>query len=309
MKSLEPLDWLLSGDPAIRWQALRDLAPTETTVDLIRERGRVATEGWGAAILALQLPNGSWPATPPIEPVWRSTLEAMTLLREFGIDPAAPPVRTAVERLHSQFSWGEEFGNTRFFEGEVEPCINGRVLALGACFGHPNAPLLERLLSEQLEDGGWNCRAPASHRSSFHSTICVLEGLLAWEQTSSSPLSAVTGARRRAEEYLLSRRLHRSLATGQPINPDWHNPAFPTDWHYDILWALDYFRRAGHPSDDPRLAEALAILDSCRAPYGRWFSGPPHRQDLPFFMEPDVHQPSRWITLRALRVLRWAKHG
>lgn len=297
------INWLLAGDPAIRWQVLRDLlhAPED---EVARERARIPMDGWGRELLAMQREDGMWPAVPPYDIYWRSTLDALLLLREFGIDPAAPPVRTAIDRLRSQVTWGPEFGDTPFFAGEVEPCINGRVLALGAYFGHPSETLLTRLLREQLPDGGWNCDAPRSRHSSFHTTLCVLEGLLEYERAT-APTARLTAARHRAEEYLLQRRLHRSLRTGEIINPEWSRFAFPTDWHYDLLWALDYFRRTGTPPD-PRLAEALTILRSKCTPSGAWPLDILHEQDLPFTPEPTVHALSRWITLRALRVLDWA---
>src|SRR5262249_55944159 len=154
---------------------------------------------------------------------------------------------------------GPEFGNPPFFEGEVEPCINGRVVALGAYFGERSDRLVDRLLSEQLADGGWNCEAErGSVRSSFHTTICVLEGLLAFEQAF-GVTSVVADARRRAQEYLLERCLLRRLSTGEIIEPAWTQFAFPPLWHYDVLRALDYLRAAGVPPD-ARVEEAVAIV-------------------------------------------------
>lgn len=298
---------MMEGDPAIRWQVMRDLTGAPAA-EVARERARVAVEGWGAYLLAMQLPDGTWPVPPPVEPRWKSTLEALWLLRECGGVPSDARVREAVERTATRFTWGEEFGDLPFFEGEVEPCINGRVLALGAYFGHPSAQLLQRLLSEQLADGGWNCEAPrSSTRSSFNTTLCVLEGLLAYERALESagaaPLPVIREARRRGEEYLLERRLFRSRRTGAVICDEWWQLAFPNDWHYDVLWALDYLVRAGHPLDDPRLDEALQNLRAQRDASGRWPLGHVHERDLPFAPETEAGAPSRWVTLRALRVL------
>jgi len=202
---VDPLDWLLESDPAIRWQAMRDLAGASPTV-VAAERARVAREGLGADILAAQGTDGAWHRAG--EPDWLPTLFTVQLLRVTGIDPADPLVVSAVDRLQAGFRWHEDFGAKPFFEGEVEPCINGGALAAGSYFGRPSESLGRRLLGEQLEDGGWNCEAPKSRRSSYHTTICVLEGLLELERAGvlSSPIA---DARRRAEEYLLERRLFR----------------------------------------------------------------------------------------------------
>ncbi len=169
---------------------------------------------------------------------------------------------------------GREFGHSPFFEGEVEPCINGRVLAIGAYFGEARDPLVDRLLQEQLCDGGWNCSAPPSRRSSFHSTICVLEGLLEYK-TATGARPDITAARLRGQEYLLERRLFRSRSTGQIITrdkktghkPAWTEISFPTRWHYDILWGLDYLRRAGVAPDEP-MSEALDLVRKKRTSSG-----------------------------------------
>jgi hypothetical protein len=296
------LDWLLDADPAIRWQVLRDLTATPTDA-IARERGRVAAEGWGARLLAGQRPDGRW-GDGVADPFWWTNLYTLLYLRDLGVDPANTSVRGAIERVRSSVTWGPEFGNSPFFEGEVEPCINGRVVALGAYFGQHADRLLARLLSEQLADGGWNCEAErGSVRSSFHTTICVLEGLLAFEQTFGAG-SAVTAARTRAHEYLLERRLLRRLSTGEIIDVALTRFAFPPLWHYDVLRALDYLRAAGLPKES-RIEEALAIVRARRQDDGRWPLDVRHRDTLYQDIAGAVGEPNRWITLRALRVLRW----
>lgn len=199
---------------------------------------------------------------------------------------------------------GPEFGDSPFFEGEVEPCINGRVIALGAYFGERSDRLVDRLLSEQLADGGWNCEAErGSLRSSFHTTICVLEGLLAFEQ-SFGAASAVTDARSRAHEYLLERRLLRRLSTGEVIEPVWTQLAFPPLWHFDVLRALDHLRAAGVPQD-AGVEEAVGIVRERRQDDGRWLLDVLHGDTLYEELAGTVGAPNRWITLRALRVLDW----
>ena len=207
------IEWLLDADPSIRWQVMRDLID-ESDANVTRERWRVAAEGWGARLLDLQGPDGHWGGAAFVPHAWISTKDTLQLLRDLGVDPTSDRVRRAISQVRDCSTWGEGFGNSPFFEGEVEPCINGRVLAIGAYFGEARERLVDRLLEEQLSDGGWNCYAPPSQRSSFHSTICVLEGLLAYE-TATGPRPDITAARLRGQEYLLERRLFRSRSTGQ----------------------------------------------------------------------------------------------
>jgi hypothetical protein len=296
-------EWLLDSDPSIRWQVMRDLL-AESNANVQRERLRVASEGWGARLLDLQGADGHWGGAAFVPHAWISTKDTLQLLRDLGADPASDRVRKAIGQVRDHSTWGEGFGNSPFFEGEVEPCINGRVLAIGAYFGETSVRLVDRLLQEQLSDGGWNCYAPPSHRSSFNSTICVLEGLLEYERAK-GPRPDVTSARIRAHEYLLERRLFRSLSTGQIIKPAWTEISFPTRWHYDILWGLDYLRRADVAPDE-RMAEAIDLVAKKRDENGRWPLENPHPGPVHFAMEDGAGEPSRWNTLRALRVLRWA---
>ncbi len=295
------IKWLLNGDPAIRWQVMRDLTHESEKV-ITTERNRVATEGWGAQLLALQGPDGKWDGVYfPVQ--WARTFYALLLLRDMGLDPAGEPAHKAIGLVRQQVTWGPYFGDSPFFEGEVEPCINGRVLALGAYFGYASDHLVERLLSEQLDDGGWNCEAPPSLRSSFHTTICVLDGLLAYEKAMGASPS-VTEARLRGQEYLLERNLFRRRSTGEVINRDWLRFSYPPTWHYDVLRGLDYLRSAG-VKGDPRLAEAIDLVARKQHQNGRWPLQNPHTDQVNFPMEGPVGTASRWNTLRALRVLEW----
>ena len=295
------VDWLLDSDPSIRWQVMRDL--TDASVERVAvERSRVASEGWGAQLLDQQRSDGQW-GDGARAPFWWTNLYTLVFLRDLGIDPASDRARRAIDLVRERVTWGAEFGNSPFFEGEVEPCINGRVVALGAYFGERSDRLVDRLLSEQLADGGWNCQAKISVRSSFHTTICVLEGFLAFEQAFGASV-AVTDARSRAHEYLLERRLLRRLSTGEMVNPVWTQLAFPPLWHYDVLRGLDYFRAAGVGGDE-RLEEALAIVVERRQPDGRWLLDVRHKNTLYEEMAGAVGAPNRWVTLRALRLLNW----
>ncbi|MEO8129918.1 MAG: hypothetical protein ABJF23_01610 [Bryobacteraceae bacterium] len=296
------IEWLLKSDPSIRWQVLRDLMD-EPDEAVVRERSRVAWEGWGSRLLHMQAPDGKWGGETYLPNTWIATFDNLMLLRDFGLDPASAPARKAIGLVRDNCTWGPEFGDAPFFEGEVEPCINGRALALGAYFDEPSDRLVDRLLGEQMADGGWNCYAPPSSRSSFHSTICVLEGLLEYERAKGTK-SAVTNARLRGQEYLLERRLIRSLRTGEVIQSAWTQFSFPTRWHYDVLWGLDYMRRAGVRPDE-RMAEAIELVENKRDAEGRWPLENPHPGQVHFEMEDSAGKPSRWNTLRALRVLRW----
>ena len=311
--NLELRDWLLDSDPSIRWQVMRDLLGEPEAI-VASERSRVALEGWGSRLLDLQGSDGHWGGAAFVPRAWVSTMDTLQLLRDLGVDPASERMRQAIRRVRDRCTWGPEFGDAPFFEGEVEPCINGRVLAAGAYFGEASDRLAERLLREQLPDGGWNCDAPRSQRSSFHTTICVLEGLLEYENASGMR-PEVTAARLRGQDYLLDRRMFRSRSTGGIITHDrktrspaaWTQLSFPTRWHYDILRGLDYLRCAGVVPDE-RAAEALERVRQKRDAQGRWALENPHPGPSHFEMEDGNAAPSRWNTLRALRVLACDKN-
>ncbi len=370
---MDVLGWLLDSDPAIRWQALRDLA--DATGDVVSaERARVAHDGWGAQLLALQGEDGQWaggacfpagtfadapdtagdasdaaddtgegpgasdaasagdasddtnrapgaaapgtgaevevevePESPEsdddAEQPWTATLPTLEVLHALGVDPRDPVVRTAIDRVREGCRW--EHAGQAFFAGEVEACINGRTALLGSYFGEDVDGIVARLVGEQLDDGGWNCWALyGARRSSFHSTICVLEGLLGHEQATGGT-DAAHAARVRGEEYLLSRGLFRRASTGEVIKPKWLQFSFPTYWHYDVLRALEHFRRVGG-DPDPRLEESVEVVRSKRQPDGTWLLENTHPGAVHLALDAGDGAPSRWNTLRALRVLRWA---
>jgi hypothetical protein len=299
------IDWLLDSDPAIRWQVMRDLtdAPAE---EVAAERARVAREGWGAQILAAQDPDGRW-SGGTFFPRWISTSDTLHLLYLFGIDPASDEARRAIAPVHEAARWDYD-PNMRFFEGEVEPCINGRTVAIGAYFGQDVRGIVDRLMGEQMADGGWNCEQEnGSTRGSFDSTLNVLEGLLEYERSTGAN-GDVAAARLRGEEYLLERRLLRRLSDGEIPQKRWLHVGFPNAWFYDVVRVLDYFH-AARPGPDERMAEALDIVESKRDASGRWpLDHAYHDASLVDFGEAEG-KPSRWITLRALRILRWAERA
>lgn len=306
------IDWLLDADPALHWQVRQDLlgAPAEVVT---AERTRVATEGWGAQLLALQNADGRW-GSAAWNRGWNSTMHVLMLLRDLGLDPASDQARHAIARVRDNVTWQAcgppECDNNPFFAGELEPCINGQVGAVGAYFGQDVQGIIDRLLGEQLPDGGWNCEAVnGSTRSSFNTTICILEALLEYELNFGSR-PAVTDARLRGQEYLLERRLFRRKSTGAVIEHDrkgnamWTSFAFPTWWHYDVLRGLEYLRRAGVTPEE-RVAEAIDVLLSKRDDEGRWLLEVQYPGVMPIAIDEGEGRPSRWITLRALRVLAW----
>jgi hypothetical protein len=334
--------WLLQGDPAIRWQVLRDLLDAPETA-VKAERVRVEHEGWGARLLALRAPDGQWangacfPGTaafaaetaralasgeppppfpsPDVEPdeaptdlsraggqPWTATYRVLLDLCDLGVPPERPVMQETARLVASNCRW--EYDGLPFFAGEVDCCINAGTILIGAYLGVDVDAVVQRLLADQMPDGGWNCwaeRRPAP--SSFASTLDVIDALLYWERHTGGS-EEVSRARREGEEYLLRRHLFRSLRTGEEVNPQWTLFSYPPRWHYDLLKATEYFaRRGGTP--DPRLAEAIERVRAKRRSDGRWLLENTHPGEVHFrFEEPD-DTPSRWNTLRALRVLRW----
>lgn len=298
-------EWLLEGDPAIRWQVMRDLTEAPEH-EVSAERSQVASEGWGARLLGLQAEDGQW-GGGAYTPKWTSTTYTLLLLRHLGLDPESEQARRAVARVRDHVIMGSQTRQP-FFTYRGETCITAMCLALAAYFGEAGAPsdeVVEFLLAQQLEDGGWNCQAEdGSIRSSFHTTISVLEGLLEYEQARGGRDGEVGRSRARGQEYLLERRLLRSLSTGDVINAKWTLLSFPPRWHYDVLRGLDYLRAAGLGPDE-RCAEAVDIVEGKRARDGRWPLQNPHPGKVHFAMDEGAGKPSRWNTLRASRVLMW----
>lgn len=312
--------WLLDGDPAIRWQVLRDLLGA-SEAEWQAERRRVEHEGWGAQLLSVEDERGLW-ADGACFPgdfsrelfeaegqPWTATLHVLGDLRSCGLDPSSERARRMVRLVRENGRW--EYDDLPYWGGEVEECINGRTVTDGVYFGVDMAPLVTRLVGERQPDGGWNCeRANGSNRSSFHSTINVLEGLLAFEAaTGGTPESRE--ARVAGEAYLLERRLFRRLSTGEPADPQFLELSFPYRWHYNVLRGLDYFRGSSEVTgDEPdtRLADAVEHLENRRGEDGRWSPEWQPRGRVWFAMEP-VGEPSRWVTLMARWILRWWPEG
>jgi hypothetical protein len=307
---MDVIDWLFDSDPSIRWQVMRDLRD-EPADAVAAERAKVATKGWGAQLLELQAPDGLW-AGSAFSQERTDTFHVLELLRRLGLDPESERAHAAIGRVREHVTWGDgawwnpPWAESRFFEGEVEPCINGNVVATGAYFGMDMTPLVDRLLGEQLPDGGWNCEVEnGATVSSFGTTINVLEGLLEHDRATGGS-TRVGEARRRGEAYMLERQLFRRKSTGEVIDPTWLQFSFPTWWHYDVLRGLEYLR-AAEVEPDERVAEAIGIVEGNREPDGRWRLQNIHEGKPHFEMEAGEGQPSRWNTLRAMRVLDWSR--
>jgi hypothetical protein len=305
------IDWLLDSDPAIRWQVMRDL--TDEPADVIAaERARVATEGWGARLLELQAPDGRWGGRAWSQD-WTDTFHVLELLRRFGLEPESASARHAIALVQEHVDWRDPafetpWADNRFFDGEVEPCINGNVVATGAYFGVDMTPLVVRLLGEQLADGGWNCEVERGATvSSIGTTINVVEGLLEHERAIGGS-AEVSAARRGGEAYLLERRLLRRKSTGELIDPTWLQLSFPHWYFYDVLRGLEHFRATG-AAPDPRVAEAIGVVEGRQDSDGRWPLQNVHVGESPVEMDDGAGLPSRWNTLRALRVLDWYAQG
>jgi hypothetical protein len=309
--------WLLDSDPSIRWQVMRDVLGSPEP-EWTAERARVETEGWGARLLSCEDEDGQWAGGAffpsgfdhkewqAVGQPWTATAFSMSQLREFGLDPSSRSARRAVELIGANSHW--DHAGEPYWEGEVEECINGRLVADGAYFGVDVSLLAERLAAERLEDGGWNCeRADGSVRSSFASTINVLEGLLAYEAATGGT-AASREARQSGEDYLLQRHLFRRLSSGEPADEQFLSFVHPSRWRYDVLRALDYFRAAAALTGtvpDSRLQEAVEHVRSRRLEDGRWLLDINLPGRVWFDVDDGAGQPSRWVTLQAMRVLRW----
>jgi hypothetical protein len=317
-KANSSIEWLLDGDPAIRWQTLRDLTGASNR-RVERERAKVASEGWGARLLAKQGKSGRWaggrsPDVGLYSPKWTSTTYTLLLLRDFGLPSNNRQARSGCTLLLErglQRDGGVAYGTWAQWTKRGETCVTGMVLSLLSYFEYDDDrvdTIAEHLFEMQMRDGGWNCRRPsgATH-SSMHTTISVLEGLRFYELLGRRHSATARAAQERAREFLLDHRLFRSHRTGEIIKSEFIRLSFPPRWHYDILRALDYFQAVNAPRDE-RLSEAVEIVRSRADETGRWplqytYSG------KTYFTLERVGAPSRWNTLRALRVLAWWDRG
>lgn len=308
------IDWLLEGDPAIRWQVLRDLTDADGD-EVATERARIAAEGWGARLLAEQGADGRWDGgvyrpgwvdeSRPMFDAWTATHFSLQQLVDYGVDPASAPMRRAVARVREHVRW--EHDDEPYFDGETEPCINGVALVIAAYVGEDGRALSRTLLDTRVRDGGWNCwDADGSSPSSVHATMCAVEGLLAYERVTGDV--EVREARLGAEERLLERRLLWRLSSEALIDPRFAMISYPVRWYYDVLRALEHFRLAERRDD--RLADAVAMLRASQGVDGRFRYENRHEGPVLFEMDGEREgAPSRWATLRALRVLRWWDAG
>ncbi|MBN6040151.1 squalene cyclase [Amycolatopsis sp. 195334CR] len=309
------VSWLCDADPALRWQIERDIAGEPPEV-WEATRARVATEGFGARLLAHQDPDGRWaggaffpadydPAKEPAQP-WTATTWSLNALREWGLDAAVLRERRTAELLAENARW--EYDDLPYWGGEVDCCINAWTVENGLWLGVDISGIVDWFVEHQLSDGGWNCEwVEGSKRSSVHSTLNSLKGLLAHE-IATGGTEATRAARRAGEEYLLVRGLFRRLSTGEPIAPWVGRFAYPFRWFYDVLNAAEYFRAASvhdGSAPDPRMAEAIGLIRDARQPDGTWVQGNRHPGRVWFDIDVLAGERSKWLTLSGTRVLAW----
>jgi hypothetical protein len=287
------VQWLLEGDPAIRWRVLRDLTGASEH-EVARERSLVATEGWGARLLAAQDRDGGW-GGGVYSPKWTSTTYTLLRLLWLGLPSGHPGALRGCDQL---WRWQARWR-------VPETCIVSMLVRLTSAHGYDTARLdglLEYLLDQQLADGGWNCatRTDKGKHSSFHTSIQALEALEAYAQTGGR--LAVRQPLRRGRDFFLQHRLYRSHRTGAvAIRGSTRFPAFP-EWHFDVLRGLEHFGQSG-ARRDARLSDAIEVLRKARRRDGRWPTYSPYSGRQWFQLEPSG--ASRWNTARVLRVLRW----
>lgn len=299
------IEFLMQGDPAIRWQTMRDLLDCPKT-EYERERAKVRSEGWGKRLLDLQDEDGKW-GGGIYSPKWISTTYTLLLLREMGMPP-----NCAAARQGAQVILDSSVKSDKDSLRGIDTCIAGMWLALGAYFGSDDPMLeilVEHLLEEQMPDGGWNCRrhrVKTTHHSSFHTTVNVLDGVRDAISRKIGPTKELQAAEDKAIELLLQHQMFRSDKTGNVINSKFKEFAFPPRWHYDVMRGLDFIRTTRFIKD-PRLGEAFELVVAARGKDGRWKNATPYSGRVYFNLEPG-REGSRWNTLRALRCLK-AKEG
>src|SRR5215218_724546 len=309
-------DWLLDSDPALRWQVERDVTDAAPEV-WEATRARVAQEGYGAELLSKQDSDGQWAggayfpagyfgspeAEQPGQP-WTATTWALKDLREWGVD--GPRLAGTAEKLAANSHW--EYDDLPYWGGEVDVCINSFTLANGAWLGADVSQLVAWFPAHRLADGGWNCEAEEgqSTRSSFHSTLNALRGMLAYERLTGD--TSLRETRHGGEEYLLERHALFRVTTGEILGDFVSQFVYPNRWRYSALAALDHFRDValweGTPPD-PRLTEAIGMVRAARQPDGTWLQGSRLPGRTWFDVDAPKGAPSKWLTLVGTRVMEW----
>lgn len=294
--------WLLKGDISIQYQVYRDLLGVERE-DL---RKRIEHEGWGRGFLAQRQAAGHW-GKSYYQPKWTSTHYTLLDLRNLGIAPNNALIRASIDQIVATRKISDGGINPAKTTQHSDVCVNGMFLNYAAYFKIAEAKLtsiVDFILSQRMGDGGFNCRSNRSgaRHSSLHSSISVLEGIACYRQNGYTyRLEEMCKAEEAAQAFILRHQLYLSDRTGAIIHKDFLKFPYPYRWRYDILRALDYFQYAKASWDD-RMEPAIAHLVSKRTKDLRWKVAAKYPGQVHFDME-IAGNPSRWNTLRALRVL------
>jgi hypothetical protein len=304
MTESEIIQWLLQGDVAIQYQTYRDLLGVERN-DI---QQRIVNQGWGRQFLSSQNTSGHW-GLGFYQPKWTSTHYTLLDLKNLGISQDCKAIRHAIDLI---------LKNQKGRDGGINPsgtiensdvCINGMALNYFSYFRTAEADLrsiVDFILSEHMEDGGFNCRSNRSgaRHSSLHTTLSILEGILEYKNNNYGyRLKELLNAASESIEFMLQHRLFKSDKTGKIIRKQFLKLSWPSRWYFDILRALDYLQHAGVEYDQ-RMQDAIDEIQKKKTKAGLWKLQANHPGKFHFYME-EVGKPSRWNTLRALRVTKY----
>jgi len=301
----EIINWLLEGDVSVRWHTMNSLLDTSGE-DKNYLQKKIATEGWGARLLSYQDTKGMW-GNGIYSPKWISTTYTMLTLKLLGLHPDTQAVNKTCKLLIDKGLYSD--GGINYFRSlsHSETCVTGLILSIVSYFKYSDNrinSLFDYLIHQQMKDGGWNCQSyKGDTHSSFHTTMLVLEGLYEYEKLFPQKKELSKKIREKGHEFLLRHKLFRSHRTGKVVDQKMTRFSFPPQWRYDIMRILDYFQES-NAKKDSRMEDAIAILIKKQMFDGRWKLQNRHPGKSYFEME-KAGQPSRWNTLRALRILQW----
>jgi len=306
MKNNEVINWLLDGDVVIQYQVYRDLLD-EDRKDL---REKISKEGWGRKYLLLRNKDGHW-GRGFYSPKWTSSHYTLIDLKNLGISPDIREAKETIELI---------IQNNKITDGGIHPeiksnhsdvCVNGMFLNYACYFGTEEEKLesvVDFILSQQMKDGGFNCRSNkgGAEHSSLHTTLSVLEGILEFRINGYKyRISELRKAEFESKEFILRHKLYRSHRTGNIIKSDFLKFPYPPRWYYDIMKSMDYFQTSKSGYDE-RMQDAIDEIIKKRRKDNTWSLQASHPGKVHFEIEKGG-MPSRWNTLRAMRILKYYK--